>query len=512
MYNKTKNLGYVDVLILGGGMAAMLAAIEADSNGVDVCMVSKKKIGRSGASVVSKAVHRFAPQEKQDKQSYKQNLISSGRYINDTSLVDVLVEKGAKSVEELALINKNLNFKYKTIKGDKYKNFATTKPKQGKHLCHPVLKHLIRKTGVRFLEGYMAVDLISHKNKVCGAILEKGNELFIIRAKSVVLATGGGGKIYSETSNTNDLTGDGYAIAKRSNVSIRDMEFVQFYPYRICEPKEHDIFPGIFEKGAKLLNKNGERFMNKYPKRELENRDILAKEMFKHAESYLDLSGCDLTYLQEECNDLYNIFMNNKGRKYKIKPVAHYFMGGVIQKPDGKTSMKGLFSCGEVSGGIHGANRLGGNALTELAVFGPIVGQNAAHFAIKNQIQSTDIRNIFLKQIPDIGKSHLLNFENRLRKVMWENVGIVRSMTSLSEAESVVNDLLLEIETIKPNNLKNWLELYNMIEVSKLVIKSSKYRRESRGSYYNEDFPSEKDIWLGHISYNNNGNLNFVKN
>ncbi|WP_274964137.1 FAD-binding protein [Tepidanaerobacter syntrophicus] len=182
-----------------------------------------------------------------------------------------------------------LNFKEKLIERENYAYFAACKPKIGKYLTIPLSKIIKTKDNINIIEGYMTIQLVTDKNTICGIILENNNRLYFLNAKAVVIATGGGGYSYFQTSNTNDLTGDGYAMALRAGLSLIDMEFIQFYPYRIVYPFRHDIFPEIFSHGAKYLNKKGERFMEKYPKKELENRDILAREMFFQDELYLNI-------------------------------------------------------------------------------------------------------------------------------------------------------------------------------------------------------------------------------
>lgn len=178
----------------------------------------------------------------------------------------------------------------------------------------------------------------------------------------MILCCGGAGNVYAATSNTRDVTGDGYAMAARCGLPLRGMEFVQFYPYRIYSPKRADIFPDLFDHGAVLRNEKGERFMDcaKYPMKELENRDVVARAEFAEKEVRLDLSGCDKAYLERECPNIARMARDNPDKPLLIRPVAHFFMGGVPLRTDCSTDVAGLYACGEVTGGLHGANRLAG--------------------------------------------------------------------------------------------------------------------------------------------------------
>jgi fumarate reductase (CoM/CoB) subunit A len=478
----------------------MCSAIAAAKNDVNVIMVCKSQVGKSGSSVVSKSVHRYCPNTDKKRAIYKEKLLEAGRYINDENLVDILIEKGSLSVESLAKLHSQLYFKEVTIDGKNYKYLAACKPKKGKYLTVPIMEFVRRQPNIKFLERYMAIQLVTNKDGVCGLLLEKQNKLYFISSKAIVMATGGGGYIYSHTSCTNDLTADGYAMALRTNITLRDMEFVQFYPYRIYHPFRHDIFPDIFKYGAKFVNNDGHRFMNKYKNAELENRDILAREMFYQEEVSLDLNDCDREFLKEECDELYDKYIKHKNERLKVRPVAHFMMGGISIKDDCSTDLKGLFCCGEVTSGVHGANRLAGHALTEIAVFAPIAGESAADFVKGKALKVVRPQ---IDWLPKIGDEKVFHITQNLREAMWNYVGIVKSEESLDKAKNILDELLYQLKIIQPRSIRKWIECLNMIEVSKIIVDVCDMRRESRGSHYRTDFTEERDCWLGNILIKN---------
>lgn len=482
----------------------MHAALKAREEDLVVTLVSKKPIGRSGASVISKSVHRFSPDHIQEKSAHKKRIMESGRFINNEDLVNVLVEHGSRRVSALENLKLDLHFKEVKIDDKNYRNFASCKPKLGKYLTIPLADIVKSQSNVKLLEGYMAIQLVVDKNRVCGVLMEKKNRVYLLGAKAVVLATGGGGYAYSKTSNTNDLTGDGYAMALQVNIPLVDMEFVQFYPYRIIHPFQHDIFPDTFKHGAKFLNEKGQRFMDKYPNKELENRDILAREMFYQKEIYLDLTECNKDFLKEECDDLYENYLKYADTKIKVQPMAHFMMGGIKTKADTSTDIKGLFCCGEVTGGLHGANRLAGHALTETAVFGPIAGEQAARFAKGQGRLCANIREDIIQWLPTLGQNSLTDINNQIRSLLWESAGIVRNGTCLEKAKKNMESIAEQIYELKPASLRPWLECHNMIKTSMTIINSALLREESRGAHYRVDFPQESPQWVGNVIIKNN--------
>ena len=493
-----KKAGQYDVLVVGGGLSGMHAAIEANKNGASVAIISKKKTGKSGASVVSKSIHIFTPKIAIPQKQTICKIFQAGRFVNDKALMEVLVDNGSDSVENLLSYIPNLYLNKKNSDGTLYSNIAYHNPKKGFFITSAIREFIDKHTCISIFDGFTGVEIMTKNNSVCGLIVEKNNEFQYFSAKSIILATGGYAYIYKETSTTNDETGDGIAMALRKGLSTVDMEFVQFYPYRVVSPAIHDIFPNLFSEGAIFVNEKNERFMEKFPKKELENRDILAREIFRQKEVFLNLDTCSVSYLLKESPELLEIQKNHPGKPLKVVPKAHFTMGGIRIQSDCSTDLDGLFACGEVTGGLHGANRLAGYALTETAVFGPIAGRNAALYA-QNRIHGDIIPEAPF--LPQAGQDDIKAIKRQLRDMMWKKVGIVKSEEGLLEAKSVIIELKSELEKTQPSSLKDWIETYNMLILADIIIESSLLRKESRGAHFRSDYPFEDDNYLGNFVY-----------
>lgn len=490
-----------DVLVIGGGLGAMYAAVEAAKTGERVSLISKAPAGGSGSSLVSMSVHRFAPSEASEKSKYLKRFLDSCKGIGDPTVIDLLVQQGAQAVERLCDLGLKLEFKDTSVDGRDYHYFACGIPKQGSSLTKPVLNHLKSLPNVRLEEGYMAVRLVLENRRINGVIAERDNQLFFFPAKAVVLATGGAGPVYANTSNTSDLTGDGYAMALEAGLSLQDMEFVQFYPYRVYSPARCDIFPDLFERGARFFNERGERFMEAYPRKELENRDVLARAMFGQKEIIFDLDECDQEFLSRECPNIHEIYHRHRDRKLLVKPVSHFMMGGVPLRADCSTEIEGLYCCGEITGGLHGANRISGSALTELAVFGPIAGREAAFFA-KSRLY-TDQNGPDEAKMPTLGEDAQKTIVSTLRQTMWENASLIRTAESLGRADKILTGLQRELLNQRPRSLRRFLECRNLLNVARVIVTAAALRQESRGSHYRADCPELKPEWTGNILFKN---------
>ena len=472
------------VLVIGGGLAGMYAAIAAWEKGAKVTVFSKGKVGASGNSLVAMSVHRFAPDAPGLREEYRGRFLASGagEQIEDTA--SFFVERAASAMEKLREYGFPLEFRCLEEKGGEYPYLACCKPKRGQILTKAVRTYLNEKTDIEILEGATVCDIILRDNRAAGILLEKDNVLHYYPGRSVVLAAGGGGNIYAATSNTSDVTGDGYAMALRCGLPLVGMEFVQFYPYRIYSPGRADIFPDIFDHGAVFRNEKGERFMDcaAYPKKELENRDVVARAMYAQQEVHLDLTDCDMAYLERECPNIAQMHRDNPDKPLLLRPVAHFLMGGVPLRTDCSTDVEGLYLCGEVAGGLHGANRLAGSALAEAALFGPIAGSNAAAVPFAAHTEP-----VLPADYPEIGMDEVLPLLDRLLNTMWENAALLRTKIGLEQALIEIKYINKELCKLKPRSMKHWIQLRNMLLTSEQVVKAALARPDSLGSHCRTD-------------------------
>ena len=477
-----------EVLIVGGGFAGMYSAISAYENRCAVPQIlCKSKTGGSGNSVVAMSVHRFPPKAPGLKEEYRGRFLQSGAGEQNPETVDFYIDYAADAVEKLKQYDFPLHYRSLEENGEKFPYLACCNPKRGQILTKAIRKYLDEQTGVACQDDVTVLDILCDGKKVCGTVALSKDGIEIYPAQAVILACGGAGNIYEATSNTSDVTGDGYAMALRCGLPLQGMEFVQFYPYRIYSPQQADIFPDIFEHGVVFRNEQGVRFMGspEYPKKELENRDVVARAEFAQKEVWLDLSACDMDYLLKECPNIYEMQKKHPEEKLKVRPVAHFFMGGVPLRPDCGTEIEGLYVCGEVAGGLHGANRLAGSALSEAVLFGYTAGKNAAEYAKRNSAVSIPqaVIDKCLSDYPGLGKDSVKELRNRLRKVMWENVSVVRSEASVADAKAKIEEIRTEFLSCHPENYKSWSELRNMLLVAEQVIQAAEKRKESLGAH-----------------------------
>lgn len=533
-----------DVLIIGSGLAGVRAAIEAKRYGVDVLVVDKAVIGINNSSAFSggcfktalpgllAGMGRYTRIPKSPEEHFN-STIEYGEFLNDQYLVETLCLEGPARVLELQDFG---------VKHWNELNLAIPFP-HGKGFMVPLVE-AAKKIGVRTCKRAFISDLIKKDDLITGAVgfdVYTGDFL-IFKAKSVILATGGGGEIYLRNDTPCTITGDGFAMAYRAGVSLINMEIVMFEPYVQAEPglpmmDRHEAeaeFYGI------LKNKNGTDFLPEYipPKGEPTERfdkaygtwvpDIrerISRAMALEVRKGKGDQGAvlfDLTNVPKEKWDAdpasrYTRDVLLRGFGHRSKPVHVFpgcicFLGGVKITPECETNIRGLYAAGEITGGVHGAARLGGNALTDCIVFGAKAGRNAANYAsgialpenfseeIKHK--KLTLSNI-LKQSPD-KEINPKQLKKDIKTLMFKYVGIIREGKELEKALSLIQKIkveaLPEIWAKDGRELKEAIETANMVAISEVVTRAALYRKESRGDHYRIDFPDrDDDNWLKNI-------------
>jgi succinate dehydrogenase/fumarate reductase flavoprotein subunit len=391
-----------------------------------------------------------------------------------------------------------------------------------------IIKCLYRKAsgrGVRFFNGLLVTDI-----KTCrgGAVLSafsiESNQWLALTAKAVILAAGGAGALYYRHDNPKRMLGDGYCLALKAGAVLQDMEFVQFYPLGLAEAGYPPFLipPGLADCG-KIYNNNQDEIYEKYGITERpageRARDRLSQALFTETyreanEVWLDLRGVSESDWNSDpfSASTRTIFGERYGAKHhpvRIAPLAHHIMGGVCIDPHGVTAVPGLFAAGEVTGGLHGANRMGGNALTETVVFGARVGLAAADWAENSSEVPAEslIKDLKRQNDPLLRKSkHVPNTASklaRLRKIMWEEGGILRNRQGLTRALDEIKEMCQETSMLpltgKPREIQTTLELRAAALTASLILQAALRREESRGAHLREDFPDRDDVdWKGH--------------
>ena len=532
-----------DVLIIGSGGAGSRAAIEVDESGLKATIVSKGLSFRSGCTGMAEGGYNavFKTVDKDDSiEAHMKDTLKGGSYLNDKKLVEILVNESPKRLIDLenygALFDRQESgqINQRPFGGQTYRRTCYQGDRTGAELLN-ALKEEIIKRDIECIEEVMITSLITEGNQVIGAtgLDLKDSSLIYFKAKSVILASGGAGQLFPVTSNTFQKNGDGFAIAYRAGANLIDMEQIQFHPTGMVTPESKKgvlVTEAVRAEGGKLFNNDGERFMSKYDpeKMELATRDVVARSIYQeiiegrgteNGGVYLDISHLDDDYIQEQLETMVlqfeNLGVDIKNEPIEVAPTAHHFMGGLKIDTDASTSLENLFGAGEVCGGVHGANRLGGNALADTQVFGKIAGENASKVANESELKTNDEmvekEASRIKGLIKEGSIKPQEFKDRIKNLMWEKVSIVRDEKGLNEALKQLLEMQKELENLNVSDKKQYndelltaLEVTNMVEICIVIVESAILRRESRGAHYRSDFPESSDEWKRSIIVNKN--------
>ena len=540
-----------DVLIIGSGGAGCRAAIEASKYDLDVIIVSKGLSFKSGCTTLAEGGYNaaFGAVDCADTpEAHFEDTLKGGGYLNDPNLVRILVEEAPQRLIELesfgALFDRQESgqINQRPFGGQTFRRTCFQGDRTG-HEMMLGLKEEVTKRDIKTMDEIMITSLImdeSNQNVLgaCGLSL-KDSKLLVFKAKSVLLGSGGAGWIYPVTSNTLQKTGDGYFIAYNAGADLMDMEQVQFHPTGMIHPESRKgilVTEAVRGEGGILLNSKGERFMEKYdPRKELATRDVVARAIYneiregrgtKKGGVYLDVTHLKPEVIEEKLETMLAQFLDVgvdiRKDPMEVAPTAHHFMGGVRINENGETTVGNLFAAGEVSGGVHGANRLGGNALAETQVFGRRAGESAAKNALESEILSNDAfvdaEEARISGLIKDGSVYPFEIKKELQEVMWKDVAIIRNQEDLMTALKRIKDLKEMLKDMKVpggmnfnKDLQDALEAIVMLEIAELVTKAAFLRRESRGSHYREDYPEISDNWKKSIVFNKNGRLRFIE-
>lgn len=524
-----------DVLVVGGGLAGTRAAMAARRAGASVCLVLKGRLGASGNSFLAggriAAVLRTADPSDSTELHFNDTM-AAGANINNAAMVRIMAEQAPSAVLELhdlgvAFVKEGNNIAQYQAPAHTYRRAVPTAG-GGSVQMMGVLSEATRQSGAEVAEGVTLLDLLMRDGAVVGAVgYSPGKDAMVaFQAKAVVLASGGAGQLYPLTSNHAEITGDGYAMAYRAGARLADMEFVQFTPTAFAHPPamRGGTAGGslLGQEGAKLLNRLGERFMTRYDPERMERttRAIASRAMYReivegrgteHGGVYLDVTAVDHGVLENlsgaQIRKLRGYGIDLFTQPIELAPAVHFCMGGVVVDPQCRTDLPGLFAAGEVTAGVHGANRLNSNALTEALVFGGIAGREAAAFAatkssVPSDAQGLEAARARLGAVDKQGVP-VEPMVEQLRSIVLAGAGLERRAPDTEAALSSLAKLRAEAAEAgapTPADIPRVIELQNMLEVAELVLRSALLRRESRGAHYRSDFPKQDDAdWLANV-------------
>jgi len=505
-----------DIIVIGSGIAGMRAAIEAKELGANVALITKAS-PIANNSFMAKGGINAAMGNMKDKDSiaeHSHETYKSSLGIGNKEAIRIFCEQAPATVRELSKYGvefdklKNGKIAQRSFGGSKYKRTVHAADETGPAIMK-TLHNVIKEYDIDILKNYMAINLVTKDNIISGVTLldEVNKKVLVCEAKSMILASGGFASLYkNHTSNVRDATGDGVAMGLRAGLEAMNLEFVQFHPTGL-EGSNFLLSEAARGEGGKLVDENGDSFVDELNTRDFVTRAIY-KQLSRDKKVYLDL-----THLPEELINSKLLGIKKRVKTLKkldvtqdfipISPVAHYTMGGIKTDTIGRTAIGGLFIVGEAGdNGVNGANRLGGNSLSQGAVFGKIAAYEAIKFANRTgKFNGVDYYEI-MKDIDYIEKlkeeSTRVNaneIRNKIGEILFNNLGIIRNEEGIKEA---YKKLIVIEEDIKNKNngqtstLKAMIELKNALLVAKAVAMSALSREESRGAHFRNDFP-EKD-------------------
>ena len=503
---------FTDVLIIGGGLAGIRAALAVDPS-LRVLVVCKDGLTNSNSGKAQGGIATVWNLDDDNYDLHVQDTLIAGGALCDEEIVRYIVERGTGEVKNL--IENGARFDKKPdgtlLLGregghSRFRILHADGDATGQEIMRAMIETVKSRPNVRVWDDTYTLDLLTADGFCRGAVVRwsSGDETELIWAKQTILATGGLGQLYRETTNPAVACGDGVAMAYRAGAAVRDIEFVQFHPtvLYIAGSARSLITEAMRGEGAYLVDKSGERFMKEYDKRmELAPRDVVSRSIVDHMiktnqeNVWLDLRHKDADWVRSRFPGIAatcrQFGIDIARDLIPVRPGAHYAMGGVLIDAEGRTTLKGLWAAGEVSSsGLHGANRLASNSLLEAVVYGETVGRLAGEIASQtsDEYRALPIRNNPIPEQEGDAAVDLDDIRNALKSVMWRKVGVVRDEAGLSEALTSVRRWSKYVLSRQFRSQKGW-ELQNMLIVARLIIEGALRRRETRGSHNRSDYP-----------------------
>jgi L-aspartate oxidase len=509
---------FTETLVIGGGIAGLRASIEAAKK-CKIILLCKGSLTDSNTWNAQGGIASVL-QKDDSFESHVADTLNTGCGLCDESVVDMVVRQGPQLLKELLgwgvqFDSQNGSMATTREGGHSHSRIAHAHGDEtGRAIAEVLVQKARANPNILIVENFFVIDLLTDGRNGCvGVIGQDKSGPQIIWAGNTILATGGAGRLYRETTNPEAATGDGLAMAWRAGAVLADLEFVQFHPTTlyIAGASRALITETLRGEGAVLLDSKGRRFMADYdPATELAPRDVVSRAILaqmlktKSTHVYLDIRHFDKTHFAQRfplINELCESFDIDVSKDLiPVRPSAHYMVGGVRTDIDAKTSIDNLYACGEVaSTGLHGANRLGSNSLLEGLVFGKISGA-AASIAEQNINLRTKHPSIRF-EIPRSDRTRLdtSDVRNSLRALMWRNVGITRTEKQLSEAEEIIRFWQRYVMDKVFDSAAGW-ECQNMLTTCLLIAQTARQRKESRGVHFRRDYPeTDNEHFQKHI-------------
>ena len=523
-----------DVLILGSGGAGLLGAIHVhDANPKARVMVATKGlVGKSGCTRMVQGGYNVALSEGDSIEAHFRDTIEGGKWINDQELAWTLVATAPKRVRELenrhgCFFDRNPDgtIHQKAFAGQTFDRTVHKGDLTGIEIMNRLTEQ-VRARPIDLLEEHRAIELIvaRDRQRLAAVLLidMRTGQFKLVKCQAVIMATGAGPTMYKFHTPSADKSCDGLALALRAGLNLRDMEMIQFHPTGLLAGTDTRITGTIIEEGLRgagghLLDNAGRRFMLDYDDRaERATRDVVSRAMFEQMRSgatgpnggvFISMAHLEPDSVRKQFRGMVkrcaDIGLDLVSSPVEVTPSAHYIMGGIEIGTDCTTAVAGIFAAGEDTGGVHGANRLGGNGVGNSTVFGGIAGDTVAEWLSENEeLTEPDEASIELALQRALAPfenpgGNLNEIRESLYEIMWENAGILRSTQSLDEAEHQLNDLSAKLDEVGLHSQSlefnmswhDYLNLQNQILVSQAIVTAAKARGDSRGAHYLTDHP-----------------------
>ncbi|MBB5495955.1 L-aspartate oxidase [Paraburkholderia sp. MM5384-R2] len=528
-----------DILILGSGGAGLFAALhaQADAPQLRITIAVKGLLGKCGCTRMVQGGYNVALAQGDSIERHFMDTIEGGKWLSNQELAWTLVTRAVERINELenelgCFFDRNPDgtLKQKAFAGQTFDRTVHKGDQTGIEIINRLAEQVWAR-GIERLEEHRAVEFIESEDgsALAGVLMIdiRSGEFVFVRAKAVLLATGGGPTMYKYHTPSADKSCDGMAMALRAGLTLRDMEMVQFHPTGLLAGTHTRMTGTVLEEGLRgaggyLLTGDGERFMHRYdPRGERATRDIVSRSIYRELRAgnttpnggvYLrmDHLGPDSVRqrfkgMVERCADC---GFDLAGGQVEVVPTAHYMMGGVLFETDCSTTLPGLFVAGEDAGGVHGANRLGGNGVANSTVFGGIAGETLARWVPRHgRLATADasrIERAIERCTRPLGQpaGDLESIRDDLYELMWRDVGILRDEQGLLRARSALIDIgeRLDRTGVDGGDLRfnlswhDWMNLHNLTLVSRAITESALLRENSRGAHFREDFPDAGDL------------------
>ena len=527
-----------DVLVVGAGGAGCRAAIEASEHNLDVIMISKELVGKAHTAMAeggyNVSLGNVDPDD--DVETHFKDTIVGGAFLNNQELAQILVDDAVERIWDLeeygAVFDRTPEGKIaqRVFGKQSWRRTAYASDRTGSEIMITLVE-AIRKSSVRVFDEVFATKLLLKDGKIAGvtAVDLKYGDYIVFRPKSVVMGTGGAGRIFSVTSNAQLDVGDGYGMAYEAGAELIDMEMIQFHPTGMVKPESARgrlVTEAVRGEGGILLNNKGERFMNNYYPEvmELAGRDQVARSIMTEVlegrgspdgGAYLSIAHLPHQIIEFRLESMIEQFddagVDIREEPMEVSPTAHHFMGGIKIDTNSQSTIPGVFASGECTGGVHGGNRLGGNALADTQVYGALSGESAAKYAKANDRQGINREEIqkefahleaMLTRTEGISPAEA---REELTNLMWEKVQIFRNEEDMAYAvkelkrieEDVVPKIKVDVNEKRFN--PGWhqaLEFAHMVKTARMVAEAALIRKGNRGAHFRTDpDPNDKGYY-----------------